>query len=293
MTEIPIHIGNSPVGTLVFEQSAAGLQRRAAQRTAEGFLMPIPGKLHLEWNRGLQPHVSGLRACIRLQGDDTELGIASDHAVHQAARPYSDINVDLEWRGSFRALELIEMRRNHGTSPCFQFQCSGEAFYAKEIESTVFRTIPTIFHGSVNVQYPMDAWLDRVGSLGHSANVLVEVPLPGAAPAGWDQVFGCLEEARVALIRGGETGWRGAMVAARTALEKWEGLEAAQFGPGWAAPSRPDREKWTKEQRREALRWWLYQFCHLAAHEQASHWTRSDAIVALSTLASLLSAREP
>lgn len=293
MTEIYIEISNTQVGKLIFDESAAGLLRQPARRTAEGFVMTIPTSLHLEWSRELQPCVSRIRARIQLEGDETDLGIASDDTLHQAARPRSANNVELEWRGSFAVLELIEKRRKNGLSPRFLLQCSGEAFYSKEVDGVPLRSVSTVFHGTARVQYPIDSWLQWMGALGRTANVLVEVPLPGVAPTGWDAIFESLEEARVAIGRGGETGWRGAIVAVRTALEKWDRLEKPQFGPGWAAPPVPEREKWTKEQRREALRWWLYQFCHLAAHEQARRWAREDAVVALSVLASLVSARDP
>jgi hypothetical protein len=297
MTEIPIEIGATPVGKWVFDDSAGGLHRQQARRTADGFVMPFPSRLHLRWNGDLQPYVSGLRARIRLPDDGTELGVAYDDSLYQAARPNSEPDACLEWRGSFAALDLLEKRRN-GRPPRLQLECQGEVCYAKTVGgkgtlAEILRTIPVRFFGVVQVEYPLDAWVDRIRMLGRFANILVEVSVPGQAPAEWTSVLASLEEARLAITRGGESGWRAAIVAIRTALEKWKGIEEPALGPGWNPVSRPDLEEWTKDQRANALRWWLHQFCHLAAHEEARQWARADATLALSIAAALVSARDP
>jgi hypothetical protein len=293
-TEVAIQIGGTIVGKWMFEESSGALQWSRAKRSADGFVIGIPSKLHLEWRGDLQPCVSNLRVKILLQNADTELGVAYDHAVYRSARPSGECIAGLEWRGGLSALEFLEKRRN-GLPPKLRFECWGQAWYAVPREGAT-EAVPTVaegFYGSVNIQYPLDAWVEQIRMVGTTANILVEVPLPAQLDPPWMPILISLEEARSAITRGGEQGWRATIVAARTALEKWQEVEAPQFGPAWNPPSGNDREAWTKEQRREALRWWLHQFCHLAAHADARHWTREDAVFALATLAALVAAREP
>jgi hypothetical protein len=83
------------------------------------------------------------------------------------------------------------------------------------------------------------------------------------------------------------------VAAVRLALEKWQGIEKEDMGPGWKAPSMIERKDRTKRQRLDNVRWHLYQCAHLGPHSSAEDWTRDDAVLLLSTLAALLAERKP
>lgn len=63
-----------------------------------------------------------------------------------------------------------------------------------------------------------------------------------------------LVNARKAFEQGGSTGWKGYVTAVRLALEKWQGIEKEQMGPGWSTPSQADRRARTKKERLDNLR---------------------------------------
>ena len=61
----------------------------------------------------------------------------------------------------------------------------------------------------------------------------------------------------------------------------------------WQAPRPSDRNSRSKHQRMDNLRWHLLQYAHLAPHTEAGEWSRDDAVLAISTLCSLLAVRDP
>jgi hypothetical protein len=83
------------------------------------------------------------------------------------------------------------------------------------------------------------------------------------------------------------------VTAVRLALEKWQGIEKEQMGPGWSSPSQADRRARTKKARLDNLRWHLLQIAHLGAHTGSEEWSREDALLMISTLSALLAERNP
>ena len=123
--------------------------------------------------------------------------------------------------------------------------------------------------------------------------VLLEVPLPSSPPTPWDSVWGAIAEAATSAERGGETGWKGCITAARLALDRWREIEREDMGPGWTRPADDDLRSRTTRQRLDNIRWHLRAYSNLGPHSGAEEFTRDDAILMLSTLSALLAVRKP
>ncbi|HVV51751.1 MAG TPA: hypothetical protein VHO06_18935 [Polyangia bacterium] len=299
--KIEIRVRQRAVGSIAFDESAAGLAQRGAFRTPDGFMLHLPAYITLDWQTtgGWQPLVSNLRARVLIDDNSgTELGLALDSSWYEPANPrLEDKPLELELRGSLEALQILEKRRN-GMAPKLWVQLSGEvsrtfSMRFQDGSTCDARSVPDRIYGEMHLSYPQETWAAMVDAIGVNSHVIVEMPVRKDVPELWKEIFGPVAEARRGLVRGGDDGWKAAVGAVRLALERWRDLEPEAFGPGWNPPKRDDREQWTKRQRIDAVRWALHQFAHLSPHSSAENWTRNDAALALAALAGLLGYRDP
>ena len=152
---------------------------------------------------------------------------------------------------------------------------------------------PSDFAGSARITVPVDDWTAILRTVGLSANVLIEIPLPASRPSPWDGVWKAVDDARKCLEAGGTTGWQGSVTAARHALQLWQGVEAEKHGAGWKSPTPTERESRTSQERIDNLRWHLLQVAHEGPHSLSEEWSRDEAVLVLATLAALLGVRKP
>ncbi len=292
-----ILLGNRYVGKIEFEETAAALGRQGIRPTPDGFVMGIPAQIVLDWQPDQQgiPLVSNLRTRIYVDDNSSlELGTAYDTNLYRANNPRLEKELMFEWRGTMTSLEALEKRRKGGPAK-LRFECTGEVcwVYPQSQHSLLdmFRGSPEKLYGIGSAAYPVDVWAELLRSVGAIGNILIEVPLPGKTPAGWEKIYEALDEARRGLAKGDEDGCKACLVAVRLALDEWKTLEAPALGIGGNTANATDRSQWTKQERTEGIRWQAIQLAHLAAHSSAQKWTRVDATLALSLLAGLLSVR--
>lgn len=292
---VEIRLGGWIVGEWTFNEAPNEL---VAERTSEGFRAELPSRVTLRMKESghLWPMVSGLRARVHVDGSETlDLGIATDFGLYQGTSPQSEVDARLEWRGTIETLQQFEKIRNGGPATLV-LDCQAEVcqLYAPNGVPPL-RSIPELVRGSVRITYAKETWVHTLNRLNAMATILVEFPLRPSPPSPWDEVWKALHEAQESFAQGGSTGWKGCVVSIRHALEQWREIdqEREDMGPGWKAPSVPDRESRTRKQRMDNLRWHLMQCAHLAAHSPAEDWTRDDAAALLATLAGLLALRNP
>lgn len=303
--EIRSH-GDTYIGSVTFNESP---QRLYAERTADGFRlqlpitisfrrvprgapMPLLGNFHGIIYAGEE---SGPKIQIgEMRMDDWHKGGTYDKPENSGEYEHQDYMI---WSGSLVQLAVYEKIRD-GRQPKFEIRFTGELCFLLPTNHQyhMARTEPDQFFnrsGNLRLSYPKEVWIDMLRGLGVAENVLVEIPLPGHVSSDWDEVFRALAEARRYFEQGGSTGWKGCVAAVRLALEKWQGIEKEDMGPGWKAPTMQERKDRTKRQRLDNVRWHLYQCAHLGPHSSADDWTRDDAILLLSTLSALLAERRP
>jgi hypothetical protein len=292
---IDITVNRTHRGTIEINDE---FDRLMCNRTAEGFYIGLPAKVNL---RATTEHV-GWHMVRNLRGElymrhrtdsPIEVGLVQNPGFY-IGTPECSTATSLVWIGSPQSLALVEKLRD-GRSADFQLWLHGEwcALVEYGASSSRIPTEPTAFHGCAEISYPIEVWTYMLRELHMAENVFVEIPLSIAPPSPWDEVWQALIEARDAFERGGSTGWKGCVTAVRLALERWQGIEKEDMGPGWTSPSRNDRSQRTKRQRLDNLRWHLLQIAHLGAHSAAQDWSRDDALLLLSTLSSLLAERKP
>lgn len=293
---VSVSIRGVTVGQIVFEENPHHL---TAIRLPGGFRLQIPitVELGLADSGDPQPMVSNLRARIEVPGREgrlVEVGTARDDRWYTGAIPKSNAPGVLDWQGPFAELCTVELLRN-GNQATFNLNLWGESCYLFLDQSgrRRIRSEPSLLSGQVQISYRKEVWVEMLRSLQIAETVLVEIPLPQSPPAPWDEVWRALVEARNAFESGGSTGWKGCVAATRLALEKWQGIEKEEMGPGWAPPQQRERESRTKKQRLDNLRWHLLQCAHLAPHSPADDWARDDALLCLATLSALLAQRNP
>jgi hypothetical protein len=179
--------------------------------------------------------------------------------------------------------------------PRFQFAVLAQLAFLLPASGSQIRTGPHQVYGEVEVTYPLEVWIKAMCNVGVSQAVFLEIPLPASPPGPWDAVWRSVAEAAVAFERGGETGRKGAILAIRQALDEWRKIEGERedLGPGWKAPSMEDRNARTARQRLDARRYHLREYANLAAHSEATDWSREDASLLLATISALLAIRKP
>lgn len=199
----------------------------------------------------------------------------------------TDDQINLNWRGTIAELAVYEKMRE-GRPPEFHIQLRGELCYLLNAGESDYRnrSEPLRIYGEVQIAYPKELWVGRLRSLGVLENVLVEIPLPSAPPAPWDEVWQSLVAARNAFEQGGTTGWKGCVSEVRVALEKWRTIEPEDI-------SQANQRARTKQQRLDFLRWHLHSCAHYWIHSPDERCSREDALLVLSTFSSLLLERNP
>lgn len=277
MSTIPVSLDHQQIGSITLESP----NHLEAHRTAGGFRLHLPITVRLGMEKGAttRPLLTNLRANLLYEqksGVLHHLGQAQCNFVFTASAPEGAGYGELIWWDSLAALAHYERLR------------AGTPARIKVKTNRWLRTEPFFIGGDAEVQYHQHVWLGMLRQIGAADNVLVEVPLPGIAPDGWNVVWQELVEARNAFEQGRETGWSQCVVKVRTALEAWKKIEPEkQPLPAGA------KEDWTKKDRLDGLRWQLHECCHPAAHMRSGPWSRDEALLMLSTLSALLAARNP
>lgn len=283
-------------GSITFDPAPSDL---SAYRTGAGFALSLPMTVTLGLNNRNDPcpHVSHIRATLSYQtesGGICKVGRASTNESFVAGTPHSTTPGELVWTEPLASLAYYEKLRG-GKPPRLKIELRGELCFLvpRQLGPHRLRTEPYEIFGDAEVTYPIHVWANMLRQLGVAEVILLEVPLRSDAPTGWDGVWRALQDARSALDRGGETGWRDCVVAVRRALEEWGKIEEERMWPNWKGPTREERDEWSKRERLDGLRWHLHQCAHLAPHSDARDWTREDAILLLSTLSGLLAVKKP
>lgn len=209
--------------------------------------------------------------------------------------PNYDTTTNIKWSGNLSSLAFFEKIRDGGV-PKIQLTMHGEFYYLVDIDSRKtprIRTESKSFWLNYNIEISKDLWVEQLRKIDFLENILIEIPLPTSPAFPWNEVWKALVDARDAFEKGGTTAWKDSVVSCRLALEKWQGIEKEDMGPGWKSPSPADRRLRTKEQRLDNIRWHLLQLAHDSAHSHADKWSREDALIMLSTLSALLAERNP
>jgi hypothetical protein len=295
---VNLQIGNRGWGTWKLEESSEALNRSGIQRTADGFMLPIPGSVRMEMStdKDPQPVLTKLRVQLRLDdGSGTELGLAHDDGFYLGSIGAYDRSTNVQWRGSLAALALIEKRRGNNP-PTFRVECFAEGYLLRQPEGQRIQhaSEPHRIYNTGTITYPEDAWVAMLRRIGVIGNILVETPIPAEAPVGWEKVWSAVNEAYDNLGRGGSTGWKNTVVSIRYALEKWREIEPEKCGHGWTGPAKAqDKENWTKQERLDASRWFLHHYANYGPHSGAEEWSKPEAVYLLNSFAGLLALRDP
>jgi hypothetical protein len=293
------HSGD-PIGSFTFDESPVHLH---AMRTANGFKLQLPFKLSLApvVKGALAPMVSDFRGVIMASTPDgrVEIGHLYSESSCSYTAGYRDRDASVKghenigqmiWLGSLADLTYYNKLREGGPAQfiirlewrlCHVFPMADSGHMACTLPE--WRR-PNL--GDIPVRYSRDLWVGMLRSLRVAENVLVEIPLPGTPPPGWDGVWEGLCNAKIAFEQGGSTGWKGCVMGVRLALENWQNIEHEDL-------SQSDKTKRTKKQRLDHLRWSLLQIGHFFAHNPAEECSRDDALLLLSTLSALLAERKP
>lgn len=184
------------------------------------------------------------------------------------------------------ALEMLE-RYRAGSRPEFRMTFRSSAL-VRDSNGAEFHLCTVDMEDKITIRTDRDSWIKQLSLVSPLGGIVVEVPLPtetSGSPLA--EVWREIQIASASLSRGGESGWRNCVVEVRRAIEVWREVD----------PAYTKRETLRKERNKKERLFdnadALYHFCSLSAHvaEHVETWTRSDAIFALSTLCTLLSAR--
>lgn len=148
---------------------------------------------------------------------------------------------------------------------------------------------PVRVYDYIDIEFSREDWTAALRSCGLSVSVLVEIPFPVTDSDGLDPGLQALRDAVEAFEHGGSTAWKDSIGHIRPFLENWAASEplAAVATKEPKDGSAVDRT-WKLLSLRDAL----FKCCHFWVHESKSACTRSDAVLALSTFASLLKTRQ-
>ncbi|HEY2514611.1 MAG TPA: hypothetical protein VGI39_27290 [Polyangiaceae bacterium] len=283
--KINVQLGAHIVGAVRFPRGGPFV----AWRTADGLAWTIPTEFAVarEDARNGVPLISNVRA--RVSFGDVELGVARDDNFYFGV---GDKPGAVVLRMPAAVVHHFERLRAGGPIAC-KLEFRAEVCAAMKTEHTFLRSHPQQISQDVVVTYDQGAWTAMLNATGLGDNVVVEISLPPQVSGPWADIWKALRTARDALKQPGEASWKAAITESRVALEHWQKLEQEDHGPGWSAPSPQDRRARTRAQRLDNLRWDLLQCAHDAAHTHADRWTREDAVLAVATLAALLSVRNP
>src|SRR6266851_7280692 len=287
VNSVEVRIAGNIVGSITVEPAPTHLR---AHRTAGGFRLHLPLTIRLAMKEAdkYRPLVTNVWATLSVQdgnGQIHHLGQARCDGLFLGAYRESVQPGELIWSDVLAALSYYERLRD-GRPARMRFDCSGEACHLFSMSQWV-RTEPQAVSGQAEVEYPAHVWVTMLRELKVAENVLVEVPLPGIPPNGWENVWQALVEARNAFEQGGEPGWSQCVVKVRQALELWDNIEPEKK----LLPDQP-REHWSKSDRLDGFRWHLRNCAHLAAHPGAS-WSRAEALLMVSTMREWTGLTEP
>jgi hypothetical protein len=258
-----------------------------------GYSMILSSDLHISIS-GITGEIGVVTGQARLA-----LGVAVDpqcYVIHTGYKfpsggAQSTIKGHLRLPVSLAALEAVE-RLRHGAPPEFTVVLHGSVFVHDE-ETKLCDVCRLQIDGSsdnpVQIRADRDNWIRQMRSVSPMGSVLVEIPLPVERAEPWNHVWERLESATANLAQGGEMGCKNCVSEVRQALEAWRKIDNFQVGI-----SKEGKRK-DKEQRLHDAANALFHYCSLSVHadEHRSPWTRADAILALATVCSLLSARNP
>jgi hypothetical protein len=266
-------------------------------KTAGGALLRLGYSMHLV--PGVHVSLSGITAEFFFHGKhqpELPLGLATDPTCYV-------IDADHEFRGGVRqfiiqghlrlplgleALEAIERHRD-GEVPEIAVVMNATAF-VKNKEAGHYEACKLDFAspGPIRHQLQRDAWLIQIRNVAKVGSVLVEIPLAVTRQPPWDRVWARLDAAAANLALGGESGNKSCVNEVRQALDIWRKID------GFEAGSKGGKGK-DQRQRLYDIANALYHYCGLSAHadEHDTNWNRADAILSLSVLCGLLSARAP
>lgn len=288
-----------PIAKIIFNEPENGLRvTRWGSEFSVDFPITIRFSERAEKHNDLRPYLSTLWGDVYAVDSEHQshlVGKVSQIDFKEAFRPGMDQDSRIRWNGHIGNLGLFEKIRD-GQSPRVSLSVWGDVVYQvktnHELALEFISHVKTYWlHSTFEIS--KEIWIDRLRRIGILENVLVEIPLYSSPSSPWDGVWKALADARDAFEKGGSTGWQACVRSCRLALEHWQKIEQEDQGPGWKAPTRAEKESRTKEQRIDNIRWHLYQLAHDAAHSHADKWERDDAVLILSTLASLLAKRNP
>jgi hypothetical protein len=287
---VQIDFDSETLGNLQFPS------RLGAASTAYGFRIDLPAELRL-WKTGglgLPAVVRNLQlvlSVVKSDGGEVELGTLSSDGIYVGSNERYPTGLSFTWMAPVSVLVEYERMRN-GNPPRFRARIYGDI--ALQIPGPrpglETLTIPRRFFGVDELQYSSEDWATALRSLRFNDIVQLELPLASTPPGGFDGVWHQIRTAREVFLRGGPFAWESCAVSVRQALEAWERLEAGN------REQRPEGTHATKRSRLHGLRKQLHYYVGYAAHGQEPsepEWTREDALLVLTTLCALLSARRP
>lgn len=279
-------------GSLAFSEKEILLSK-----TADGAMLRLGYVMHLV------PSVHVSISCITgevafrgKQPPDLQLGIAfdphcyvvdTDHEFQHGVRQLL-VRGQLQLPLTLAALEAAERFRD-GAPPEFVITLHASVFVenkeAGRFDACRLDLAPS---GPLQFQAHRDTWQNQIRNVSPMGSVLPEIPLAVTRQAPWDRVWARLDAASANLAQGGENGYKNCVSEIRQALDAWRKLD------GFEAGSQAGKQK-DKRQRLHDTANALYHYCSLSVHadEHQANWARADAVLALSTLCALLSARDP
>lgn len=275
---------------------AFGQRGLAGVRNGDGVRITIPTTIGVRWAGypAPRPMFSGIRCNVRMESPTTgamDLGQALDVGFYLPPQGgIDDLAGSLQWQVTFATLALIERARN-GQAPRFQFDVVGlvTEFHCVHDASGQSRDVaspPSWVAGNIRVSYAADAWVAMRRGAGVSQHVLLDIPFPDTAPAGWEGVWKHIMDAVTSFEQGGHVAWKNCVTSVREALTEWAKLDRPDL-------SQTNATARTVDQRVDHLRDALRNLAHLGPHGHAENWTRDDAVLALATLSALLARRKP
>lgn len=266
-------------------------------KTADGAMLRLGYVMHLV--PGVHVSISGITGEIAFLRHQSalQLGIAfdpdcyvvdTDHQFQGGARQ-SIIRGQLRLPLTLGALEAAERFRD-GAPPEFAITLRATAFVGnKETERFDACRLDFAPIGPIQLHADRDTWQRQIRNVSPMGSVLAEIPLAVTREAPWDRVWARLDAASANLAHGGESGSKNCVSEIRQALEAWRAID------GFNARLSPAERQKDKRQRLFDVASALQHYCSLSVHadEHQTEWNRADAIMALSTLCALLSARNP
>lgn len=264
------------------------LGRVELERVADGVLWPMRCEVRLPT---LEVHPNGavgyalcdvVATLSHLPTDGSALWLAQ--SLPQATR-YSHVteqvgHLDLRFHLSSTAFACLEARRD-GRPVRIGLNFQASLHRVGSYVRTHDENIPRRLHAHIAIEVARDAWLTALRETRLAQTILLEVPLPDAAPGAYDASLRALAQAHRALEQGGKAGWQACARDVRTAVEKWPGTRARG--------SIRYEQSMDLHARMAVLREAVLVVTHDAQHQLEDHWHRADALALFAAAASLLS----